>query len=161
MSTQADDRLAHVEALIDAAETRLLTAAEAEEVRSAPRAVRGAQRVGLRREARMQRYLTAWHSARKRAHRLAGDVAMWRRLTTQAEQVRDRAIEDVLPLHAEIDHLRDQSETAAVRLWLIQQALQRIDASQDPAGIAGDIGPYLDGPLHPDHIAAYHAAQEH
>jgi hypothetical protein len=51
-------------------------------------------------------------------------------------------------------------EDARVRLWLIEQALQDIDASQDPAGIVGNVGPYLDGPLHPDHIAAYHAAQE-
>jgi hypothetical protein len=51
-------------------------------------------------------------------------------------------------------------EDARVRLWLIEQALQDIDASQDPAGIVPAVGPYLDGPLHPDHIAAYHAAQE-
>jgi hypothetical protein len=52
------------------------------------------------------------------------------------------------------------TEAARVRLWLIEQALQDIDASQDPAGIVGNVGPYLDGPLHPDWIAAYHAAQE-
>jgi hypothetical protein len=51
-------------------------------------------------------------------------------------------------------------ETAHVRLWLIEQTLQGIDVADDPAGIAGNVGPYLDGPLHPDHIAAYHAAQE-
>ncbi|MEV7599892.1 hypothetical protein AB0O91_21160 [Kitasatospora sp. NPDC089797] len=58
------------------------------------------------------------------------------------------------------ERLREQAETAHVRLWLIEQTLRRVDASQDPAGIAGHVGPYFDGPLHPDHIAAYHAAQE-
>ncbi|MET9396082.1 hypothetical protein [Kitasatospora sp. NPDC002965] len=56
--------------------------------------------------------------------------------------------------------LRDQAETAAVRLWLIEECLRRLDAAQDPSGIVGDLAPYLDGPLHPDHIAAYRAAQQ-
>ncbi|MBV6697478.1 hypothetical protein KV557_10110 [Kitasatospora aureofaciens] len=61
---------------------------------------------------------------------------------------------------AQVKHLTEQAETAAVRLWLIEQTLAAVDVSQDPAGIAGNVGPYLDGPLHPDWITAYHAAQE-
>jgi hypothetical protein len=60
---------------------------------------------------------------------------------------------------AQVKHLTEQVEAARVRLWLIEQTLQRVDASDDPAGIVGDLGPYLDGPLHPTHIAAYHAAR--
>ncbi|GAA1406191.1 hypothetical protein GCM10009639_53730 [Kitasatospora putterlickiae] len=60
-------RLITAEALIDAAETRPLTAWEAEEVRSLPRAVRGNIRSSIRREAQLTRYRNAWHSARHRA----------------------------------------------------------------------------------------------
>ncbi|MFE2106663.1 hypothetical protein ACFXAF_12460 [Kitasatospora sp. NPDC059463] len=56
-------RLVAAEALIDAAETRPLTAWEAEEVRSLARAVRG----NIRREAQLTRYGNAWRSARYRA----------------------------------------------------------------------------------------------
>ncbi|NUP53398.1 MAG: hypothetical protein HOW97_39665 [Catenulispora sp.] len=52
------------------------------------------------------------------------------------------------------------TEDARARLWLIQQVLQRIDASHDPYGIVGDIGVYLDGPIHPSNITAFRAAQE-
>ncbi|MFJ9771168.1 hypothetical protein ACIRVF_07985 [Kitasatospora sp. NPDC101157] len=98
MSTQPADRLANVESLIDAAETRPLTAWEAEEVRSAPRAVRGAQRLGFRREARLQRYLTAWRSARLRATRLREHLDI-------AEHGRDRAVEAAEQLQARVREL--------------------------------------------------------
>ncbi len=50
-------------------------------------------------------------------------------------------------------------EDLRVRLWLIQRALEPIDVQQDPAGITGMIGPYLDGPIHPTDTAAYRAAR--
>ncbi|MFD7645744.1 hypothetical protein ACFV4P_34450 [Kitasatospora sp. NPDC059795] len=46
-------------------------------------------------------------------------------------------------------------EVLRTRLWLIDRALRPIDAQQDPAGIVGAVGPYLDGPIHPAQIAEY------
>ncbi|MDH6709788.1 hypothetical protein P3T27_006537 [Kitasatospora sp. MAA19] len=103
----ADDapaRLANVETLIDAAETRPLTAWEAEEVRSAPRAVRGNRRVSLRREARMQRYLTAWHSARRRAratHQLLDIAEFGRDYANETAKQLQAAINAVVALAPE------------------------------------------------------------
>ncbi|MEU6237385.1 hypothetical protein [Kitasatospora sp. NPDC047058] len=134
MSTQpqpADDRLANVEALIDAAETRPLTTWEAEEVRSAPRAVRGNQRVGARREARMQRYLTAWRSARTRARHLRDENSMWRRTVTWTEQVRDRAMEDARTLHVERDALVARVRELEAALAAMTDLRDRALAKQD------------------------------
>ncbi|GAA2815308.1 hypothetical protein GCM10010441_44900 [Kitasatospora paracochleata] len=53
----------------------------------------------------------------------------------------------------------DVTEALRIRLWLIEQALQPIDVQNDPAGIVGIVGPYLNGPIHPTFIAAYRAAR--
>jgi hypothetical protein len=54
--------------------------------------------------------------------------------------------------------LNEATEPLRVRLWLIEQYVARITASDDPVAIGLDLTPYLDGPIHPDHVAAYHAA---
>lgn len=51
------------------------------------------------------------------------------------------------------------TEALRIRLWLIEQALTPIDVQDDPAGIVGIVGPYLDGPIHPTDRAAYRAAR--
>lgn len=89
------------------------------------------------------------HSARQLAAALLGAVASFE---AQAAMVSG--------LLKELDAYRDQAtaEPLRVRLWLIEQALQPITVAQDPAGIGGNIGPYLDGPIHPDWTAAYRNA---
>lgn len=54
--------------------------------------------------------------------------------------------------------LTEAIEPLRVRLWLIEQHVARITSDDDPVGIAFDLTPYLDGPIHPDHVAAYRAA---
>ncbi len=56
--------------------------------------------------------------------------------------------------------ITEATEPLRIRLWLIAQTIQPITTDDDPAGIVGAIGPWLDGPIHPDHIAAYRAAME-
>ncbi|MGW7444991.1 hypothetical protein [Kitasatospora sp. NPDC054795] len=69
-------------------------------------------------------------------------------------------LDDLYHARAQRDALAERAETLRVRLWRIEQTLQRIDAGNDPAGLVGDLAPHLDGPIHPSHIAAYRAAQE-
>lgn len=67
---------------------------------------------------------------------------------------------DLYDARAQRDNLAEQAEALRIRLWLIERALAPIDIRQDPTGIVPTVGPYLDGPIHPGWIAAYHAAQK-
>jgi hypothetical protein len=60
----------------------------------------------------------------------------------------------------EIARLREQVEDAHCRLHLIQRRIDGVDVRDDPTGITGDIGPWIDGPLHPTHLTAYRTTRE-
>lgn len=62
-------------------------------------------------------------------------------------------------LRAELEQTRQQLEAAHCRLHLVSDRLEQVTTDVDPSGFAGDIGPWLDGPLHPSHLADYRAAQ--
>ena len=71
---------------------------------------------------------------------------------------RDALVAEVERLTAENQRLAEACEARDIRIWLIEQTLQPITATDDPVGIVGELAPWLDGPIHPDHVAAYHAA---
>ena len=73
-------------------------------------------------------------------------------------------VAEIRRLRAEVVERRDQvlteaAEPLCVRLWLIEQYVARITAGDDPVAVGLDLTPYLDGPIHRDHVAAYHAAR--
>ncbi|WP_035796390.1 hypothetical protein [Kitasatospora mediocidica] len=61
-------------------------------------------------------------------------------------------------LRAELATAQRQSEAAHCRLHHVLARVEQIGPADEPAGIALDLIPWLDGPLHPDHLAAYRAA---
>lgn len=63
-------------------------------------------------------------------------------------------------LNAELEQARQQTENAHCRLHHIQARVEQITLDVDPTGIGLDLIPWLDGPLHPDHLAAYRAAAQ-
>jgi hypothetical protein len=62
-------------------------------------------------------------------------------------------------LAAELEQARQQTEAAHCRLHHIQAYVEQISSGDDPVGVGLDLLPWLDGPLHPDHVADYRAAQ--
>ncbi|MFJ9521800.1 hypothetical protein ACIRPK_26550 [Kitasatospora sp. NPDC101801] len=69
---------------------------------------------------------------------------------------------DLAAAESELAHLRSEAaqraydlDVAHCRLQLIRTRVERIAPGADPAGIGPDLIPWLDGPLHPGHLADY------
>lgn len=86
----------------------------------------------------------------------AEQVGWW---TMNRPQV-ERLITAVRERDAEIRRLRGQLDDERCRVHHIQVRVEQTPLDGSEARLALDLIPYLDGPLHPSHVAAYHAAQE-
>ncbi|WP_188300770.1 hypothetical protein [Streptomyces sp. CBMA156] len=67
----------------------------------------------------------------------------------QAHERRTELAGETLRLQEPETALRERAEAAAVRLWLIEERLQRVDAGQDPSGIAATSAPSSRAPCTP------------
>ena len=88
-------------------------------------------------------------------------VAEIRRLTAELATMTAVAESNkryVQSMYQDLQQAQQQTEAARCRLHHIQARLERLDISDDPTGVAGDIGPWIDGPLHPDELADYRAS---